>query len=576
MNPDPYSLSGPFYLNDRISPDGANDLDEVRRLDVALHARRGEAPPARVRPQSAVLEDLVHYQSLRGLKPDGAAAIDGPTALSLAADMAPDGLLQHAVHRLPLNGGVGAGEANRPGDVASARRGMALLGHYPPLLALDMLAPDPRLEPALQAFQAAHGLRPDGIMRPGGPTQLRAGQLLGARMTGLIGPDPSRPAAFSPRPQVPVVRQVPGMPDARAVPVSPGVPAATEEALHAVALSQAEAIRTRKAAAADDRMSGGAGDDSLSGEEAGDTLAGAGGTADDNRAHLIARFGGADATRPWARGADEAQGDWFRRLDGVMRHAADATTRQQIVDDARAALPTEPTERLAAEQGVRPDAWLLAEEAPEAEQKVYADWLAVPADRRPPLPETMEMLWFAGPDGRLYRRSDAVVDPARRAGIMQVERLEAMVEAGGAAAPSYGELFAAAAEEAMSTPPALGTGAADARARRGAATRRPRLETFAARAALPTPDGAAIARPCLDRRTAEAGRRRDPASARRDHSCRRAQPHRDGFRSRQGHRPDVDVHRAAGQSIVPYVSRSEEAERASTSAGNHTEYGKSS
>ncbi|MEC9347061.1 MAG: peptidoglycan-binding domain-containing protein [Pseudomonadota bacterium] len=75
----------------------------------------------------------------------------------------------------------------------------------------------------IRRFQRDFGLAEDGIMLPGGETRRTLAPLVEAKVAAEIGDDPANPRPFSPTLRPAVVRQVPGQPTARAVPVTAAI-----------------------------------------------------------------------------------------------------------------------------------------------------------------------------------------------------------------------------------------------------------------------------------------------------------------------------------------------------------------
>jgi len=70
-----------------------------------------------------------------------------------------------------LRGGVGRGQENDPGDVGRAQRLLSNAGTFDLAIPRERSGtPSDALFDGIAAFQAQAGLRPDGVMRPGGPT----------------------------------------------------------------------------------------------------------------------------------------------------------------------------------------------------------------------------------------------------------------------------------------------------------------------------------------------------------------------------------------------------------------------
>jgi peptidoglycan hydrolase-like protein with peptidoglycan-binding domain len=69
-------------------------------------------------------------------------------------------------------------------DVLKIKSAMATLGYYEvPEWGLSQF-PDPALFKAIQAFQRKHGLKADGVMKPGGPTEASLRATLTPQQTG--------------------------------------------------------------------------------------------------------------------------------------------------------------------------------------------------------------------------------------------------------------------------------------------------------------------------------------------------------------------------------------------------------
>jgi Putative peptidoglycan binding domain len=76
---------------------------------------------------------------------------------------------------------VGNGRDNEPDDVLNAKRVLTRLDRYwPPRHGLNGII-DRQLDEAIKGFQEDNDLRVDGWMRPGGSTQRRLEESLGAR-----------------------------------------------------------------------------------------------------------------------------------------------------------------------------------------------------------------------------------------------------------------------------------------------------------------------------------------------------------------------------------------------------------
>lgn len=87
---------------------------------------------------------------------------------------------------------------------------LRLTGHWPDAgIPMTRAGQDSGTVEAIRSFQRHHGLRPDGLAEPFGPTHDMLDDVLGPRLAKLVGEDPTRPATFEPaEPQI-VARNVP-------------------------------------------------------------------------------------------------------------------------------------------------------------------------------------------------------------------------------------------------------------------------------------------------------------------------------------------------------------------------------
>lgn len=209
------TLDTPFQLNDRVKPDADNDGDEVARLGGALDvlAGRKPAPPpvksADVRPAAEkVTGDARAFQAQRGMKVDGLAVPNGPTAQRVAGELEArrqkSKLSPHVKKigrnaSLPLYGGVGRGEANLPGDVRTVKSALALAGHVPKPAALDPKKAgrfDEETERGIRSFKAAQGLPADGRVELYGRDHDLMNEVTAPKLRALIGEDVRNPIPF--------------------------------------------------------------------------------------------------------------------------------------------------------------------------------------------------------------------------------------------------------------------------------------------------------------------------------------------------------------------------------------------
>lgn len=205
-------------LNDRVEPGGANDEDEVIKLASALDEVEGRRPVHREIgsfDQNTVIERTRKFQRARGLQADGLVNPNGPTAQRIAAEQfRRRSALPHRVvlgrgANLPLWASVGEGGVNLPDDTRAMTNALRLTGHWPVAGIPMTRAGHSGTVEAICSFQRHHGLRPDGLAEPFGPTHDMLDDVLGPRLAKLVGEDPTRPATFEPaEPQI-VARNVP-------------------------------------------------------------------------------------------------------------------------------------------------------------------------------------------------------------------------------------------------------------------------------------------------------------------------------------------------------------------------------
>ena len=194
----------PFALIDRLDPHKDNDETELIRTldaidDIEDRPRRFRVP-GRVDRDEA-FDRIRAYQAARGLRADGLIKPKGPTAKRIAAERHLQSRVAPRRILLPMTGGVGLGQPNRAADVRAVASGLTLAGHRAELP--EAPGPDgPDLEGAaairaqIIAAQRAHGETPDGIVKPGGPTQSLLAYLAAPHVAHLAGPDPDNPAPF--------------------------------------------------------------------------------------------------------------------------------------------------------------------------------------------------------------------------------------------------------------------------------------------------------------------------------------------------------------------------------------------
>lgn len=208
-------IDSPFALNDRVKPDADNDGDEVARLSGALdmlEGRKPSPPPVKsadVKPAAdRVTSQTRKFQSARGLKVDGLARPNGPTAQRLAGELesrrqknkpSPHVKKNGRNPHLPLYGNVGRDEANFPGDVRTVKSALALTGHVPKASALDPEKSghfDDETETGIRGFKKAQGLPADGRVELYGRDHDLMSEVTGPKLRALLGEDVRKPEPF--------------------------------------------------------------------------------------------------------------------------------------------------------------------------------------------------------------------------------------------------------------------------------------------------------------------------------------------------------------------------------------------
>ena len=155
-------------------------------------------------PEETFETAVTGFQDRFGLKSDGIIKPGGPTETTLRAESARRDLADRDVPEPPaalrLKRGVGANQPNRPDDVAPVQFALQALAR--PDLGLGPLMGTP---PKLDVFQSKFGLKPDGIMLPGGPTEQTLNRLVGPLLVSQrLNPSPQsarKEAVPSPAPK---------------------------------------------------------------------------------------------------------------------------------------------------------------------------------------------------------------------------------------------------------------------------------------------------------------------------------------------------------------------------------------
>lgn len=116
-----------------------------------------------------------------------------------------------------LNKAVGSNYTVDPGDIVNTKTALNQLGYYdvPPHHGIDDWTDDSMFN-GIKAFQKDKGLKVDGFMRPGGPTEAAISHLLAdngsgreANGDGDLGPFQAGPIKIPPQPPRPPIRMPP-------------------------------------------------------------------------------------------------------------------------------------------------------------------------------------------------------------------------------------------------------------------------------------------------------------------------------------------------------------------------------
>jgi hypothetical protein len=125
----------PFKLKNTLASNVPAEGEDVLAAKTAL-GRLGRYKPLvggiNPWPDQGMIDGLKGFQKDRGLKADGVAHPGGPTEAALNAAVAEQeapGTARRQVFGLAQP--IGRGRANRPGDVAGARRALGLAGYAP-------------------------------------------------------------------------------------------------------------------------------------------------------------------------------------------------------------------------------------------------------------------------------------------------------------------------------------------------------------------------------------------------------------------------------------------------------------
>ena len=210
----------PFAITDGLEPESDIDEGELARTVNAtddLNDRPHGLRRSGTFDHDDAFDQIADYQFSRRLKTDRKVFPKGATERRLAADRYAQQTVRNPSRQqrvlgrganLPLQQGVGPGEANRAGDVRAAAQSALLAGKkvsVPTVRRPD--TPDhkgaAKLAPTIRTLQREHGEKPDGIIRPGGPTQSTLSHLTAPQLDYLAGRDPMKPKPFElARPQM--------------------------------------------------------------------------------------------------------------------------------------------------------------------------------------------------------------------------------------------------------------------------------------------------------------------------------------------------------------------------------------
>ena len=192
-------------VSNSIGHGGMNDESDIFATKAGL-AQTGDFNPMwdlydhkTSEPEKRLGNTIETFQGRFGLKKDGLMTPGGPTETTLKAETAKvareDVGLPKAPDPIALKAPVGLNQSNRPEDIAPVQTAFQALSQ--PTFGLSQLAGSP---PTLETFQSKFGLKPDGIMLPGGPTEQTlnrlAGPIMAANRRETISLNQSRPVSY--------------------------------------------------------------------------------------------------------------------------------------------------------------------------------------------------------------------------------------------------------------------------------------------------------------------------------------------------------------------------------------------
>lgn len=203
--PTPFRLAGAVGANVRV---GRNDVLRTKR---ALH-RLGYYVPFSGEidhiADGAMLDGLKAFQKDNGLAASGAVrSADATERLLRAALFETDnGVPGNGAPAFAVGASVGSGGANRPADVAAAKRALGLMDIIPAEAVGLSMAPR-TFDGAIALFQRAFNLNQDGRIVPGGETE--------SMLARVVRPDLARrplfdsPAEHNPDTKNGIIRRAP-------------------------------------------------------------------------------------------------------------------------------------------------------------------------------------------------------------------------------------------------------------------------------------------------------------------------------------------------------------------------------
>jgi len=194
--PIPFVLEGP--INPKASVDGRDVvktkrvLNELGFFEPAPSRGGGEFTPV---TEQGLFDGLKEFQQASGLTPSGEITPGDKTARGLRAALGEAKGTRGGATSQGVEESVGAGGTNSAFDLGNVAKQLVANGHLPDA----DVGFGAQFKNAIRAFQADVGLKPDGLIKPGGETaELLADAALGEQIAQAKLPASPTPAQATP------------------------------------------------------------------------------------------------------------------------------------------------------------------------------------------------------------------------------------------------------------------------------------------------------------------------------------------------------------------------------------------